>query len=153
MSWILKQAEDMLNRVDQQANAAINQNLNQTASKSSTDRSTRDSPTFIASNVPTVDHNRLTSMKTRRGKKNEDSDLIDYLNSSTPVNNRLSQSILSNSHRSDTARTASSPNMIIDDDLSATSEQFSSKSASNTPRSITPAAQSHDDDEGLVLVR
>jgi hypothetical protein len=38
-------------------------------------------------------------------------------------------------------------------DSSKNTEQSSSKSASATPRSITPAAQHHDEDEGLVLVR
>ncbi|CAF4188545.1 unnamed protein product, partial [Rotaria magnacalcarata] len=39
MSWILKQAEDILNRVDQQTNAAINQH---TLKSTSHDESTSD---------------------------------------------------------------------------------------------------------------
>ncbi|CAF4433718.1 unnamed protein product, partial [Adineta steineri] len=40
---------------------------------------------------------------------------------------------------------------MLVDDISETTEQSSSKSASNTPRSITPAVQYQDEDEGLVL--
>jgi hypothetical protein len=152
MSWLLKQAEDMLNRVDQQTNAAINQQNPKTTSKQqSREDSISESSSSNKSSLNFNSTNRSTTGG-HRNKKNEEPDLFDYLNSSTPVNNKPNRSAPSNNLLSDTTRTVSSPNMHTDDPLKTT-EQSLSKSVSGTPRSTTPAVQSHDDDEGLVLVR
>jgi hypothetical protein len=151
MSWLLKQAEDMLNRVDQQTNAAINQHNVKSTSGKSNEESISDSSSLNSSNKSTLNFNS-TNRGNRRQKKNDDTDLIDYLNSSTTTNNKSNRAGVSNNLLSDTARTASSPNMLADDP-SETPEQSLSKSTSGTPRSITPAVQFHDDDQGLILVR
>ncbi|CAF4314594.1 unnamed protein product [Rotaria sp. Silwood2] len=152
MSWILKQAEDILNRVDQQTNAAVHQHNIKTTTKQMTDESISDTSSLNSSNKLTLnfDSTNRSTIGNRLNKKNDDSDLIDYLNSSTLTNNKTNRTAPFNNVLSDTTRTASSPNMFVDDS-SKPIEQLSSKSASGTPRSITPAVQSHDDDEGLVL--
>lgn len=147
MSWLLKHAEDMLNRVDQQANVTINQHTTKSTSKQTEDNSISDSSSTLNSvNKSNLNTNRTTG--NRGNKKKDDTSLIDYLNSPIPVNNKTNR-ILS---LTDTTRTASSPDMLTND-VSKTIEQSTSKSVSGTPRSVTPAVQSHDDDEGLVLVR
>ncbi|CAF2735774.1 unnamed protein product [Rotaria sp. Silwood2] len=152
MSWILKQAEDILNRVDQQTNAAVHQHNIKTTTKQMTDESISETSSLNSSNKLTLnfDSTNRSTIGNRLNKKNDDSDLIDYLNSSTLTNNKTNRTAPFNNVLSDTTRTASSPNMFVDDS-SKPIEQLSSKSASGTPRSITPAVQSHDDDEGLVL--
>ena len=148
MSWLLKQAEDILNRVDQQTNAAINQH----AIKPSTQKTNEDITTESSSTRNSNSTNRYPK-ENRRNKKNDDADLIDYLNSSTSVNKKFNRPLSSNNLLSDTTRTASTPDMSTNDSANTT-EQLSSKSASGTPRSATPAsAQTHDEDEGLVLVK
>ncbi|CAF3344249.1 unnamed protein product [Rotaria socialis] len=149
MSWILKQAEDILNRVDQQTNAAINQH---TLKSTSHDESTSDTSSLNSSNRSSIsfDSTNRSTKASRLNKKKDDSDLFDYLNTSTSVNDKPNHSIPSNNSLSDSTRTASSPNMFLDNSLTTT-ERSSSKSASVTPRSTTPAVQLHDDDEGLVL--
>ena len=151
MSWLLKQAEDILNKVDQQTNAAINQHQTKTTSKQSNDESSSNSSSSNKSNLNINSTNRTTTAN-QRNKKNEESDLFDYLNNPTPVNNKPNRTVPFNTSLSDTTRTASSPNMYTDD-LLKTTEQSVSKSDSGTPRSATPAVQTHDEDEGLVLVR
>ena len=144
MSWLLKQAEDILNRVDQQTNAAINQHGGRTTrSNQNQDESIPESPSI----KPTQ---RLPT-NTRRTKKDDDADLLNFLNSSTPapVTNKPKRPL---QLLNESTRTASVPDMTATD-VPKTPEQLSSKSASGTPRSTTPAAQHHDDDEGLVLVR
>jgi hypothetical protein len=135
MSWLLKQAEDMLNRVDQQTNAAINQHNVKSTSGKPNEESISDSNSSNKSTLNFNSTNRLTTGN-RRQKKNDDTDLIDYLNSSTTTNNKSNRAGISNNLLSDTARTASSPNMLADDP-SETPEQSLSKSTSGTPRSIT----------------
>jgi hypothetical protein len=151
MSWLLKQAEDILNRVDQQTSAVIHHNNTKSSSKESNDESKSDSSSVNISNKTSLNFDRATTGN-RRIKKKDEVDLIDYLNSSTPTNNKSNRVVLTNNSLSDTTRTASSPNMLAEDSL-PTTEQLSSKSASGTPRSNTPAVQFNDDDEGLVLVR
>ncbi|CAF0827838.1 unnamed protein product [Rotaria sp. Silwood1] len=152
MSWLLKQAEDILNKVDQQTNAAIHQHNIKSTTKQTKDESISDTSSLNSSNKLTLnfDSTNRSTIGNRLNKKNDDSDLIDYLNSSTLVNNKTNRTIPFNNVLSDTTRTASSPNIFVDDSSKLT-EQLSSKSASGTPRSTTPAVQSHDDDEGLVL--
>jgi hypothetical protein len=151
MSWLLKQAEDILNKVDQQTNAAINQHQTKTTSKQSNDESISTSSSSNKSNLNINSTNRTTTGN-QRHKKNEEPDLFDYLNSSTPVNNKPNRTVPFNTSLSDTTRTVSSPNMYTDDPLKTT-EQSLSKSVSGTPRSTTPPVQTHDEDEGLFLVR
>jgi hypothetical protein len=155
MSWLLKQAEDILNRVDQQTNAAINQHHIQSTPKQTDEESKSDSPSINSTNKSTRNLNstNLTTTTTgnRRNKKSDDSDLIDYLNSSTSTNNKSNRTVPFNNSLSDTTRAASSPDMLRKDSLKAT--ESSSQSTSNSPRSTTPAVQTHDEDEGLVLVR
>jgi hypothetical protein len=141
MSWLLKQAEDILNRVDQQTNAAIHQH----SAKSTSNQPIEES----ISDVSSIKSTKRLSTASRRTKNNDDVDLIDYLNSPTPVNNKPNRPV---QLITEAARTASVPDMFATDS-SKTTERSSSKSASGTPRSITPAAQHHDDDQGLVLVR
>ncbi|UJR27552.1 hypothetical protein I4U23_008834 [Adineta vaga] len=136
MSWLLKQAEDILNRVDQQANATINQHNTKPLSETSNEDSKTDYSSLTSTNKSTrntTSSNRLTT-SSRRQKKNDETDLIDYLNSSTSSNknnnNKTTRNTTSNTLLSDSARTAM------------------------TPRSITPAVSFHNDegdDEGLVL--
>jgi hypothetical protein len=152
MSWLLKQAEDILNKVDQQTNAAINQHQTKTTSKQSNDESISTSSSSNKSNLNINSTNRTTTTGNQRHKKNEEPDLFDYLNSSTPVNNKPNRTVPFNTSLSDTTRTVSSPNMYTDDPLKTT-EQSLSKSVSGTPRSTTPPVQTHDEDEGLFLVR
>lgn len=147
MSWLLKQAEDILNRVDQQTNAAINQHgtkstPQQTAEESATNTSLIDSATGNSNSS-----NRLPKAN-RHTKKKDDSHLIDFLNSSTSVDTKPNRPISFNHLLTDATRTASVPDMFANQS-SKTAEKLSSKSASGTPRSITP----HDEDQGLVLVR
>lgn len=157
MSWLLKQAEDILNRVDQQANATINQHATK-SSQGESSSSSSDAASTSSSGTSKRSGNasgRLTSGG-RRQKKDEDSDLFDYLNSSTPASgNKATRHTASSNSLSESTRTASSPNMIADDATEAT-ETSASKSASTTPRSTTPATPFRDDehdDQGLVLVR
>ncbi|CAF0868397.1 unnamed protein product [Adineta steineri] len=150
MSWLLKQAEDILNRVDQQTNAAINQHAIKPTSQQSNEESTLDSSSLNTSNKSTSNSINRLNTGNRRSKKTNDTDLIDYLNTPTSVNNKNNRNAPLNNLFNDTTRTSSSPNMLVDD-ISETTEQSSSKSASNTPRSITPAVQYQDEDEGLVL--
>jgi hypothetical protein len=140
MSWLLKQAEDILNRVDQQTNAAIHQHGSKSTSNQTKQESIPESSSIKSTHrLPTT---------TRHTKNNDDVDLIDYLNSTTPVNKpKRPVQVLT-----EATRTASVPDMTATDS-SRNTEQSSSKSASGTPRSITPAAQHYDEDEGLVLVR
>jgi hypothetical protein len=157
MSWLLKQAEDILNKVDQQTNAAIHQHNIKSTSKQTKDELISDSSSSSLNSstkttLNTNSTNRSTTTGNRRNNKSDDTHLIDYLNSSTPVNNKSNRPVSSNNSFNDTTRTASSPD-ILKNDLAKTIEQSSSKSASGTPRSITPAAQSHDEDEGLIFVR
>ncbi|CAF0822156.1 unnamed protein product [Adineta ricciae] len=152
MSWLLKQAEDILNRVDQQANATINQHG--VRSQQSNDNPVIDSSTVNLPNKSTREGNSSTrsTTGTRRQKKNDDVDLIDYLNSSTPANKSVRKTT-SNNLLSESARTASTPNLITDE-ASESTELTSSKSATVTPRSTTPAVSFHnddDDDEDLAL--
>ena len=151
MSWLLKQAEDILNRVDQQTNAAIHQHGVKPTSKQTKEESASDSSSINSTTRDSNSTNR-SSTSTRRTKKNDDLDLIDYLNSSTPAQNKSNRPVSVNNLLTDAARTSSVPDMLWNDS-SKTTEQLSSKSASGTPRSVTPAAQPHDEDEGLVLVR
>lgn len=152
MSWLLKQAEDILNKVDQQANVAINQHATKSTTKQTNDEHKTDSSTTLnTTNKSNLNTNRTTTTGgggNRRNKKNEDTDLIDYLNSPTPVNNKSNRL----PSLGDTTRTASTPDMSINDLSNPIEQSLSSKSASGTPRSITPAIQNLDEDEGLVLV-
>jgi hypothetical protein len=155
MSWLLKQAEDILNRVDQQTNAAIHQHSIKSVSKKTNEDLISDPSSSLNSTNKTILNINSTNRSTtenRRNRRSDGTDLIDYLNSSTPNNNKPKRLVPFNNSLSDTTRTASSPDMLTND-LSKITEQSSSKSASDTPRSITPAAQTHDEDEGLVLVR
>ncbi len=89
MSWLLKQAEDILNRVDQQTNAALHQENSKLPPKQNQVEFIPDIPT-IPLTQPTINRippNRTTITPTRRTKKAEESDLFNYLNSPTPVNN------------------------------------------------------------------
>ena len=155
MSWLLKQAEDILNRVDQQANAAINNNPTKPNGKGSSASSANDSAAILdaSANLSSLNANRTTGSNTRRQKKDDDADLMEFLNSSTPAPKKTSRSAPANNNPiNDNARTSSSPNMVADEMLAKGGEPIASKSATVTPRSITPAAQPIDDDEGLVLV-
>jgi DNA mismatch repair ATPase MutL len=153
MSWLLKQAEDILNRVDQQTNAAIHQHGTKPSLQKNKEESISD-PSSSSSNKSTLNSNSTTRTNTgnRRNKKSDDSVLIDYLNNSTPVNNKSTRPVPFNNFLSDTTRTLSTPDMSAND-LFKTTEQSASKSASVTPRSTTPPAQYYNEDEGLVLVK
>ena len=138
MAWILKKGEDILNRVDQQTNAVINQHNTKSTSKQLKEEPTSNSSLLYSPNKSTV--NSDSTNRSRCHKQNDDSYLIDYLNSSTPVNNKF------------TGRTVSSPDMHSNDHSKST-KQVLSKSNSGTPRSTTPVAQSEQENEGLILVR
>jgi len=157
MSWLLKQAEDILNRVDQQTNAAIHQHSVKSTSKQTnedliSDPSSSSSLNSTNKSILNINSTNRSTTENRRNRRSDDTDLIDYLNSSTSNNNKSKRLVPFNNSLSDTTRTVSSPDMLTKD-LSNITEQSSSKSASDTPRSTTPAAQYQDEDEGLVLVR
>jgi hypothetical protein len=118
MSWLLKQAEDILNRVDQQTNAALHQNTSKEPLKQNQVEFTPDIPSYTPSiplNQTIVNHipiNRTSVTSTRRTKKNDESDLINYLNSSTPLNNNETKKSIRVNNKS---RTNSSSSTITDD--------------------------------------
>jgi hypothetical protein len=93
MSWLLKQAEDILNRVDQQTNAALHHENSKLPPKQNQVEFIPDIPTITPSipltqqTINPIPPNRTTITPTRRTKKAEESDLFNYLNSPTPVNN------------------------------------------------------------------
>ena len=151
MSWLLKQAEDILNRVDQQTNAAIHQHGSKLTAKGATDESMPNTPVIESSsrNSSTANRTAITpvAVGNRRSKKSDDSQLIDYLNSSTSTESKPTRPLAFNSLLTDATRTASVPDMLANQS-SRSIEKLSSKSASGTPRSTTP----HDEDQGLVLV-
>lgn len=146
MSWLLKQAEDILNRVDQQTNAAIHQHGGKSTTKETNEESIPNTLVTESVNRSTNSINRIPA-GSRRSKKSDDSQLIDYLNSSTTMDSKPTRPLTFNSLLTDATRTASVPDMLANQS-SKTPEKFSSKSASGTPRSMTP----HDEDQGIILV-
>jgi len=131
MSWLLKQAEDILNRVDQQTNAALHQNTSKESLKQNQVEFTPDIPSYTPSiplNQPVINHipiNRTSVPSTRRTKKTDESDLINYLNSSKPINNKPIRV-------NNKSRTNSSSSTISDD---------------------SPSTSNYNNDKQLVLVR
>jgi hypothetical protein len=136
MSWLLKQAEDILNRVDQQTNAALHQTTTKVPLKQNQVEFIPDTPSYtpsipldqpIINNIPI---NRTTITTTRRSKKTDESDLINYLNSPTPINtnNEIKKPI----RVTNKSRTNSSSSTLSDD---------------------FPLASSSNNDKQLVLVR
>lgn len=117
MAWLLRQAEDILNKVDQQTNAAFHQNAPKIPPKHTEIEFTSDRPTYTPapSIQPVIVPNpsvttRPTNTSTRRTKKQDESDLIDYLNSSTPVNSTETKKLThSNSIKTRTASSSNSP--------------------------------------------
>jgi len=114
MSWLLKQAEDILNRVDQQTNAALHQNSPKIPPKQNQVEFIPETPAF----TPPIklDHqpviNRIPITQTRRIKKtNESDDLFDYLNRPTSTETKKSNRISSSNNR----RTSSSSSVSTDD--------------------------------------
>ena len=96
MSWLIKQAEDILNRVDQQTNAAFQQPKSQSHSHPShidfvsDTRPTSASPTPF--HPPNLNHTTFSRpIEPRRTKKAEEADLINYLNHSTPLDRHESK--------------------------------------------------------------
>ena len=100
MSWILRQAEDILNRVDQQTNAAFHQHPSQIPIKQSPIELIPDSSSFTPSlpvDQPIVNRipvNRPAIAPIRRIKKNDETDLINYLNGSTSINNNETKQLI-----------------------------------------------------------
>jgi len=117
MAWLLRQAEDILNKVDQQTNAAFHQNAPKIPPKHTEIEFTSDRPTYTPAPPiqPVIVPNpsvttRPTNTSTRRTKKQDESDLIDYLNSSTPVNSTETKKLThSNSIKTRTASSSNSP--------------------------------------------
>lgn len=125
MSWILRQAEDILNRVDQQTNAVLHQNAPTIPPRHTEIEFTSDRPTYtptpppiqpvVVSNPnPPVTTTRSTITPTRRTKKTDESDLIDYLNSSTPINSTETKKPIRSNAKT---RTASSSSSIPENDF------------------------------------
>lgn len=118
MSWLLKQAEDILNRVDQQTNAALHQQTTTIPQKHTQIEFTTDTPSYTPSiplNLPSVNHmptQRSSIPSTRQTKKNDESDLIKFLNSPTPVNTNETKKPIRVNNKS---RTTSSSSTSIDD--------------------------------------
>jgi len=118
MSWLLKQAEDILNRVDQQTNAALHQNTSKEPLKQNQIEFTPDIPSYTPSiplNQPIVNHipiNRTSLTSTRRTKKNDESDLINYLNSSTPLNNTETRKSIRVNNKSRTNSSTDDPPLL-----------------------------------------
>jgi len=136
MSWLLKQAEDILNRVDQQTNAALHQTTTKVPLKQNQVEFIPDAPSYTPSlplDQPIINHipiNRTTITTTRRTKKTDESDLINYLNSPTPINNN--NEIKKPIRITNKSRTNSSSSTLSDD---------------------FPLASSSNNDKQLVLVR
>ena len=118
MSWLLKQAEDILNRVDQQTNAALHQNTPKIPPKQNQVEFIPETPTFIPSiplDQPVINHiptNRTSITQTRRTKKTDESDLFDYLN--RPTSNEIKKPIRISSSINK-RRTSSSSSVSTDD--------------------------------------
>ncbi|CAF2695005.1 unnamed protein product [Rotaria sp. Silwood2] len=120
MSWLLKQAEDILNRVDQQTGAALHQHASQLPKKQNQVESISDTPSFtpsipldqsITNRMPT---NRPTVIPIRRTKKTDETDLINYLNSSTPINTNEIKQLIPVQSSSNKTRTNSSSAILND---------------------------------------
>lgn len=118
MSWLLKQAEDILNRVDQQTNVALHQNTSKQPPKPNEVEFISDTPSYLPSrsidpsNLNPVPPTRTSITPQRRLKKSDDTDLISYLNSSTPVNPIETRR---NSRSNNKTRTSSSSSATTDD--------------------------------------
>ena len=115
MSWLLKQAEDILNRVDQQTNAALHSNPPKPPLGSDQVEFTSDTPSRpvdqpIVNPLPPPTRTTLTPQ--RRTKKTDETDLINFLNSSTPVNYNETKKP---SRSTNKTRTSSSSSTTIDD--------------------------------------
>ncbi|CAF1004807.1 unnamed protein product [Rotaria sp. Silwood1] len=127
MSWLLKQAEDILNRVDQQTSAAFHQQTPQTPQLPTRQNQVEfisDTPSFIPSTpldqpitnrVPT---NRSTIVPIRRTKKTDETDLMNYLNSSIPINNNEIKQLSPVQSSNNKTRTNSSSVVLHDDSSS-----------------------------------
>jgi hypothetical protein len=88
MSWLLKQAENILNRVDQQTNAVFHQ---PTCDMSKNDDQIEfnfdvTEPMVTTLNKASANMNRIVELP--RKKRTVDVDLTDYLNSSNSVDSR-----------------------------------------------------------------
>ncbi|CAF1143878.1 unnamed protein product [Rotaria sordida] len=123
MSWLLKQAEDILNRVDQQTNAALHQHTSQLPKKQNQIEFISDTPSFTPTkslDQPIISTNRPTIIiPTRRTKKTDETDLINYLNSSTPINNNeIKQLIPVQSSSNNKTRTNSCSSSNLNDNSS-----------------------------------
>lgn len=147
MSWLLKQAEDILNRVDQQTNAAIHQHGVKSTGNQTKDDLLSNTPVTESTIRNTTNSINRISASNRRLKKSDDSQFIDYLNSPTSTDSKPTRPLTFNSILTDATRTSSVPDMLANQS-SKTPDKFSSKSASGTPRSMTP----HDEDQGIILV-
>ena len=118
MSWLLKQAEDILNRVDQQTNAALHQNPSKQPPNPNEVEFVSDIPSYLPSrpidppNINPVPPTRTSIIPQRRLKKSDDTDLINYLNSSTLVNPTETRR---NSRSNNKTRTSSSSSTTADD--------------------------------------
>lgn len=87
MSWLLKQAEEILNRVDQQTNAAVHQQTAKVTRRDHEIEFITDLPAIPANPTNLTISTTSTSVPVARTpKKPVEKDLIEYLNSSTSPN-------------------------------------------------------------------
>ncbi|UJR21628.1 hypothetical protein I4U23_024706 [Adineta vaga] len=136
MSWLLKQAEDILNRVDQQTNAALHQNQqSKTASLQNQVEFIPEPPSFTPS-VPS------------EPPKNDESDLINFLNSPTPVATTTSETKKATRTQTsvDKIRTESSSSNPPDDALSISSRSNHKEFTLTIPLSNEPSIKKPDEE-------
>ncbi|CAF1095182.1 unnamed protein product [Adineta steineri] len=139
MSWLLKQAEDILNRVDQQTNAALHQQTSKLPPKQNQVEIIPDIPSFTSSipldqpNTNPVQSNRPPVIPTRRPKKTDESDLMNYLNSSAPITTNETKKPIRISSSNNKRRTSSSSSNPIDDSQLISSHNNTKELVLNIP--------------------
>ncbi|CAF0899642.1 unnamed protein product [Didymodactylos carnosus] len=157
MSWILKQAEDILNKVDQQANVAFHLPPQQQSSipssenissKNTSTQAQQEKFTSLSSSSKTSSHNLSTSRQsskeqvrhpTRKSPSSIDGDaevdLMQFLNSAEPINKDSNKQSKSNHTKQTNSFSSTSLKHLQEEDNFLTV----SKSVNSTPRSLTPA--------------
>ncbi|CAF3737659.1 unnamed protein product [Rotaria socialis] len=139
MSWLLRQAEDILNRVDQQTNAAFHQHPSQISLKQSSVELIPDSSSFTPSlpvEQPIVNRIPVTRpaiTPIRRIKKNDESDLISYLNGSTSINHNETKQLIPIQFSSNKTRTNSSSSAHSDESSLVSSHNNKKELVVNIP--------------------
>ncbi|CAF0721353.1 unnamed protein product [Adineta ricciae] len=147
MSWLLKHAEDILNRVDQQTNAVLHQHdhhppqsriplrPNEVEFIPETSSFTPSTPSVPPASDRTP-ANRSSITPTRRVKEDNEADLIKFLNSPTPVNTNETKKTVRVQMSDNNIRTDSSLSNPSENSFSLSSEPRKSDLVLNIPSSV-----------------